>query len=122
MKILKICFALTLLLVTLDLSAQNKTESKKKKIETCEFSVQGVCTMCKDRIEKAALIKGVKMVEWDKESQILKVIYATKKVGEEEIHQAIADAGHDTEKVKAADGVYAKLPDCCAYRDGVEVH
>ena len=78
--------------------------------------------MCETRIEKAALIKGVKMVEWDKDTQMVKVMYATKKVSEEDIHKAIAGAGHDTEKAEASDEVYATLPGCCAYRDGVKVH
>jgi len=78
--------------------------------------------MCETRIEKAAMIKGVKMVEWDKDSQIMKVIYAGKKVKQEDIHKAIAEAGHDTDLEKADDDAYATLPDCCAYRDGVKVH
>ena len=93
-----------------------------KKIETAEFTVAGVCDMCKERIEEAALIKGVKLVEWNKEAQLLKVIYNTKKTDETTILTAVANAGHDTEKVKAPDAAYQKLPACCAYRDGVEVH
>lgn len=95
---------------------------KKKKVETLEFEVAGVCGACEKRIEKAALIKGVKMADWDKEKQKIKVIYTTKKTDEKAIHQAIAKAGHDTEKVKATDEAYAQLSDCCKYRDGVEIH
>lgn len=92
------------------------------KITTLEFKVDGVCKMCKARIENAAYIKGVKMAEWQKETQMLKVVYKTKKVEEMEIHQAVAEAGHDTEKVKAEAANYSKLPGCCAFRDGVKVH
>ena len=95
---------------------------KNKNIQTAEFEVSGVCKMCKKRIETAALIKGVKLAEWSKETQMLKVIYKTKRTDEEAIHKAVAEAGHDTEKVKATDENYQKLPDCCAYRDGIEVH
>jgi copper chaperone CopZ len=95
---------------------------KKKKVETLEFEVSGVCGACEKRIEKAALIKGVKMAEWDKQTQKIKVIYSTKKTDEKAIHQAIAKAGHDTKKVKATDEAYAQLNDCCKYRDGVEIH
>jgi hypothetical protein len=93
-----------------------------KKVETAEFKVTGVCKMCKKRIENAALIKGVKFAEWKKETQILKVIYKPKDVKENAIHIAVAKVGHDTEKVKATVATYKKLPDCCAYRDGVKVH
>ena len=97
-------------------------QDKVKKVETTEFSVSGVCEMCKKRIEQAALIKGVKLAEWDKNTQMLKVIYKTKHTNEEAIHKAVAKAGHNTEKVKATDESYQKLPKCCAYRDGIEVH
>ncbi len=121
MKFLSFVIICLGLLTYQNVEAQSKT-NKVKKIETCEFSVKGVCGMCEKRIEKAALIKGVKLVEWDKESQTVKVMYATKKVSEQDIHQAIADAGHDTEKLSAPEDAYQTLPDCCAYRDGVKVH
>ena len=93
-----------------------------QKTQTSEIKVEGVCGMCKERIETAALIKGVKMATWNKETQMLKVIFKTKNATEEEIQKAIAAVGHDTEKVKASDEAYKKLPDCCAYRDGVKSH
>ncbi len=95
---------------------------KKKKVETLEFEVSGVCEACEKRIEKAALIKGVKLAEWDKQTQKIKVIYSTKKADEKAIHEAIAKVVHDTEKVKATDEAYAQLSDCCKYRDEVEIH
>lgn len=96
--------------------------AQDKKTETAEFKVTGVCGMCKERIENAALIKGVKLAEWDINTQTIKVIYQPKKVTQEEIEKAIAGAGHDTENQKAPEEDYKKLPGCCAYRDGVEVH
>lgn len=118
---IQIIFILSLVFTTGQTAfAQQKV--KKKKVETTEFKVSGVCKMCKERIENAALIKGVKFVEWSKESQKIKVIFNNRKVKLDDIHAAIAEHGHDTEKVKAKDEVYEKLPKCCAYRDGVEVH
>ena len=99
-----------------------KAQEKSKKTETVEFKVMGVCGMCKDRIENAALIKGVKLAEWNKQTKMLKVIYVPSNVTVEYIHKAVAEVGHDTEKVKAKDEVYKKLPKCCAYRDGAETH
>ena len=95
---------------------------KLKKVETATYKVAGVCGMCQNRIETAAMMKGVKFASWDKETQILKVIYQTKKVSEETILKAVADAGHDTEKIPASKEAYQKLPGCCQYLDGVEVH
>ena len=93
------------------------SQEKQKKIATIEFQVKGVCDMCKGRIENAAIIKGVKMAEWNKETEMLKVVYSTKKATIESIHNSIAMAGHDTDKVKANHKAYDKLPKCCAYKD-----
>lgn len=97
-------------------------QGKKDKVETAEFHVSGVCGMCKDRIENAALIKGVKLADWDKETKMLKVVFSTKKTEILEIHKAVAEHGHDTKKVKADDKVYEELPMCCHYRDGMKDH
>ncbi len=106
------------LLLTISLSAQDK----KKKVETSELKVKGVCKMCKERIENAALIKGVKLAEWNQETDILKVIFNPKKTSLETIHKAVAEAGHETQKIKANKEVYNNLPKCCAYNDGVKKH
>ena len=101
---------------------QAQAQNKTKETKTLEFQVSGVCGMCKERIENGALIKGVKQVIYNKETLQLKVVYRADKVTEDEIHKAVAAMGHDTEKVKASDEAYGKLPACCAYRDGVEKH
>lgn len=98
------------------------SQEKEKKVETIEFKVEGVCGMCKERIENAALIKGVKYTEWNKEKQQITVVYKPKVITEEGIHKAIAEKGHDTPKAKATKESYKNLPACCAYRDGVKQH
>lgn len=110
----------TLSLLALPLLTQAQDE--KNKVETAEFEVKGVCGMCKERIENAALIPGVKQVTWDKESGMLTAIYKPSKVTELEIHQAIAEFGHDTSQVPADSTAYEKLPMCCAYRGTAEKH
>lgn len=119
MKIIIKSFTIVLLFVA---ATSAIAQEKIKKVETAKFRVSGVCEMCEKRIENAALIKGVKLAEWNKETQILKVIFKTKNTNEDAIHKAVAEAGHDTEKVKATNDAYKKLPGCCAYRDGIEVH
>ncbi|NND08825.1 MAG: heavy-metal-associated domain-containing protein [Saprospiraceae bacterium] len=99
-----------------------QAQSAKKNIVKESFAVTGVCGMCEKRIEKAALIKGVISVAWDKDAQQVNVIYKSKKTSLEEIKTAIAAVGHDTEGLAAPDSAYAELPQCCAYREGVEVH
>lgn len=103
------------------LSPQSKKEKKAPRIQTIEFTVDGVCGACQKRIEKAALIPGVRMAEWDKDNNSLKVIYTTKRVDQNTIEKAIADQGHRTENVEANPEAYKNLPDCCAY-ETVEKH
>jgi hypothetical protein len=97
-------------------------QSNTKKVESASFKVYGLCGMCKERIENAALIKGVKFAEWNRETDILKVVFNPQKVKLEDIHIAIAAVGHDTDKVKADNTVYQKLPKCCAYRESNNKH
>lgn len=112
--------SISILFLGLALSAV--AQNKPSKNQKASFMVEGVCKMCKKRIETAALIPGVKLAEWNKESGVLSVIYNDKKIDDTDIHQALNKAGHDTEKSKAADEDYKKLPGCCAYRDGVKKH
>ncbi len=118
MRILNLFFITAIAL----LSIQQSQAQEKQEIDTVSFKVAGVCEMCKDRIENAALVKGVKFAEWNKDSKDLVVIYKTDKTTEEDLHKAVTEYGHDTEKLKSKKEAYDKLPFCCAYRDGVETH
>jgi len=81
------------------------------------FKVNGVCDMCKHRIENAVKkLPGIWSADWDVDSKTLMVKYNRSKINPNKIQQQIADAGHDTEKFKTADNVYAELPDCCHYQ------
>ena len=99
-----------------------QAQKSKKTIETIEFEVSGVCNSCKNRIENAALIKGVKSATWNKYTQLLIVSSRADKLKLEEIYNAVASCGHDTKHQKASDEAYRKLPKCCRYRDDIEVH
>jgi periplasmic mercuric ion binding protein len=81
------------------------------------LKVYGNCLMCKKRIETALDRNGIKVAAWDATTKNLEVVYNRNKITEQQIHELIASAGHDTEKVKAKDEVYATLPYCCLYRD-----
>jgi len=85
-------------------------------IEQETFKVSGNCSMCKDRIEEAALsLDGVNSASWSEETKLLEVSFNNDKVKLGKIHKAIAKAGHDTEKEMAPDEVYNDLPACCLY-------
>ncbi len=79
--------------------------------------VQGLCDMCKERIEAAAnSIKGVSSAVWDSETNQLKLSFDPAQTSLDTIGKVIANAGHDNEKYKADDKKYNTLPGCCKYR------
>lgn len=93
------------------------TSRAQSKIVTQTIKVYGNCTMCKKRIETALDHKGIKKADWSPKTKELQVVYNVSKISEGEIHELVAKAGHDTDKVKAKDETYASLPFCCLYRD-----
>ena len=101
------------LLIGFSASAQKKKKNSKVAIE-----VDGVCMMCKKRIEKAALnSKGVKFASWDLKTHQLSLIIDENKTDSKIIQQNVADVGHDTRGVRAKDHVYNQIDPCCKYRD-----
>lgn len=83
--------------------------------QTSSVKIWGNCEMCKARIEKALKIDGVKKADWNVKTKKLTVSYDTGTISLDQIQQAVAAAGHDTEKFRSADAVYSKLPGCCQY-------
>jgi periplasmic mercuric ion binding protein len=84
--------------------------------KTEKIKVLGACGMCETRIEKTTkAIDGVSKADWTKDTQVLEVTFNDAKTSVDKIEKALADIGHDTEKYKASDAVYQKLPACCHY-------
>lgn len=82
------------------------------------MEVDGVCMMCKERIEKAAIrTKGVKSAIWNVETHELKLIFDERKTNAEAISKNIAAVGHDTKIIKATEEAYNSVHACCRYRD-----
>jgi cation transport ATPase len=109
----KVILIVCLLLVGFSAEAQKKKKNAKVSIE-----VDGICMMCKKRIEKAALnTKGVKFAVWDLKTHKLSLIIDERKTDTKKIQKNIAAVGHDTKGVKAKDHVYKEIDPCCKYRD-----
>jgi periplasmic mercuric ion binding protein len=89
----------------------------QSKVVNSTIKVYGNCIMCKKRIEAALDNPGIKKAEWSIKTKELSIVYNSKKISEKQIHEIVAKAGHDTDKVKAKDETYASLPFCCLYRD-----
>ncbi len=107
----KIITIIALVFVT----ASSFAQEKNKKMT---MDVDGVCEMCKMRIEKAALgVKGVKYALWDISSHQLSLIMNESKTNAMEVKTALVAVGHDTKELKATEEAYNKVMPCCKYRD-----
>ena len=107
-------FNLIFLFVFLGSMAGSVYAQDRQVIEDTVF-VDGVCDMCKKRIEEAAYGKGVKFVSWEKESKQLTVAYRADKTSLDEIEQRIAVSGHRTANHPVKREDYGSLPECCRY-------
>ena len=115
MKSVKLFLALVLLTVFgITTSAQTTTlPTTQQKTET--FKVWGKCDMCKTRIEKTVKGEGASSAEWNVKTEMLSVVFNPAKTNVDALSKKLASVGHDTEKYKAPDNVYSKLPGCCHY-------
>lgn len=115
MKTIKL-FVLILFAMGISLGASAQMNMQKSSLKTETIKVAGKCETCKTRIEKAAKTDGVTKANWNIKTQVLTVTYYPSMVTNAKIQKNIAAVGHDTEKVKASNKVYASLPGCCKYK------
>ncbi|NQV78826.1 MAG: cation transporter [Lutibacter sp.] len=107
----KLLLFIGILLIGISSKAQEKNKNAK-----ITFEVNGICEMCKERIEMAALkTKGVKFANWEIETHQLSLIFDERKLDEITIHNNIAAVGHDTKKATATNEAYNNLHNCCKY-------
>jgi len=99
------------------------TTQAQNKNAKATLEVDGVCMMCKDRIEKAAIrTKGVKSATWNVDTHLLNMIFDERKTDLATIEGNIAAVGHDTKNVTATLEAYNSVHACCRYRDeGVQL-
>ena len=108
-----IIILLGLLITSTSINAQQLKKNAKISME-----VDGVCMMCKNRIEKAALnTKGVKYANWNVKTHELIVIMDERKTNSKTVCENLANAGHDSKLAKAPQEAYDNLHYCCKYRD-----
>lgn len=78
--------------------------------------VNGTCGMCKDQIEKNALIlSGVKEADWSIATKVMHIVHDNN-FNIDDLHTQMAAIGHDTKEVFASDESYGQLAECCRYR------
>ncbi len=101
-----------------NMESMSETVQTENSIKHEMFFVDGLCGMCKDRIENAAMsVNGVHSANWEQETKTLHVEFDDGLTNLTQIHKSIAKAGHDTKIVKAETAIYESLPDCCKYRE-----
>jgi len=103
----------------LSFTANAQEKNKNAKVT---FEVDGICCMCKKRIETAALkTKGVKFALWNVKTHQLNLIMDERKVEVGTVQQNIANVGHDIilkdKKITATLEAYNSVHPCCKYRD-----
>jgi mercuric ion binding protein len=109
-------FIAAVLLMTISAIAFSQTNAQKSPVPKTEtFKVWGQCGMCKDRIEKTAKAEGAASAVWETKTDMLTVTFDPSKTSKDALSKKLASVGHDTEKYKADDKVYAALPGCCHY-------
>ena len=84
-------------------------------IKRIKFHISGVCSMCKNRIETALDIEGIKFASWSIKTKMCVIKFTPEIISENKIHQLIAKLGHDTPNCKATDEDYNNLYYCCHY-------
>ena len=115
-----IIFIFSLLMISFSTQSQ---EVKKKKNAKVSFEVDGICGMCKKRIETAALkSKGVKYAIWSVKTHQLNLIMDERKTDIAAIQSNILKVGHDVvgfdaQKIEATIEAYNTVHPCCKYRD-----
>lgn len=115
----KVILIFSLLLIGFSTQSQEKKLKKNAKVS---FEVDGVCGMCKKRIETAALkTKGVKFALWNVNTHQLNIIFDERKVELLTVQKNIANVGHDVilkdKKITATKEAYNSVKPCCKYRD-----
>jgi mercuric ion binding protein len=91
-------------------------EVAKADLTMTKIHVDGMCGMCKARIEKAAVtVGGVANAVWDVDTKLLTVNFDSKLTSETFIEKAAAAVGHDTKGTRATDKSYDNLHACCKY-------
>ncbi len=113
----KIKYLLLLFLVLTGVASYSQDKKMQAPDNSVSFKVFGVCIQCKERIEKAVKIKGVKSGVWDMATGQLLLVYNPARVSLAKIENSIVAAGHDLENKKSVSSVYEALPKCCHYRE-----
>jgi cation transport ATPase len=118
-----IIITITVFLLGFTVQSVQSQEVKKDKNAKVFMKVDGICGMCKKRIETAALkTKGVKFAIWSPKTHQLNLIMDERKTDVATVQNSILEVGHDIlleddKKIIAKNEAYNSVHPCCKYRD-----
>jgi cation transport ATPase len=113
---------ITFSIILIGFTAQSQ-EVKKDKNAKISMEVDGICGMCKKRIETASFkTPGVKFAIWDVKTHQLNLILDENKTDVAKVQKNILAVGHDIvlskdKKLSAKEEAYNSVHPCCKYRD-----
>ena len=126
----KIILSLAIIATVSFTSCKNDAKQKSETTEisnkiakvNLSFGVRGNCAMCKKTIETAAnAVDGVSNAIWNVDEKKIDIALENPKTDAMAIHNAIAAAGYDTEKVAGSEDAYKGLPGCCQYDHAMQM-
>src|SRR6266550_103488 len=99
MKTIKALFVIAFALAITSAAKAQNYKLDGPFLATKAIKVNGVCDMCKHRIESALKNNpGISAANWNIDSKTLLVQYFSTKTNPDKIQQLVAAVGHDTEK------------------------
>ncbi len=86
----------------------------KKNIDSLDIRTSAVCDMCERTIEGELIYeKGIKAVDLDLGTSIIKVAYDPRKTSPEKIRTAVTKLGYYADDLPGDPEAFKNLPDCC---------
>jgi copper chaperone CopZ len=102
------------LLTTLFLALSFAASAQDDKWSVLSFRTSSVCDMCETTIEKELIYeKGVKSVDLDLSTNLVKVEYDERKTTPEAIKVALTKLGYHADELPGDSKAFANLPACC---------
>ena len=103
-----------LLILACALLANVAMAQDNKKLATIEIRTSSVCDMCEKTIEENVIYeKGVKKVDLDLATNVVKVDYDPRKTDPDAIRKAIMKLGYYADDRPGDPKAFANLPACC---------
>ncbi|MEO6314702.1 MAG: heavy-metal-associated domain-containing protein [Chitinophagaceae bacterium] len=117
MKPIKLCLVLAAACISFEYAGAQASDKTQRTIgvKTEVIKVEGVCELCKKRIEKEALaVEGIKSAVWNENTKLLTLKYDVfRKAAVDNVHKKIAAVGYNTGRYAASESTRSSSTCCC---------